>query len=193
MPVTVGDPPCGADNPGGVQLTAMQNSLLGGASFQSLSTAQQQVFLTITADAAQLGLNLSGYTFGSISIAGVSGATQTEFNLTAANGNSSLNSLTSSFGESFSPAGSDPMHGVYNVGNWRQNVAQWSTQITSAANGNIQIDIDPFNPNKGGIGAWFGHASDVVWNTLTRSDTSYTRAAAALQARSPGLKVFKCP
>jgi RHS repeat-associated protein len=186
-------PPCGPSNPSGVTLTAAQQSLLGGTSFTALSTPQELVFLVITADASQLGLNLSGYTLGSVQIAG-QGASQTELNLTAANGLSSLNALTGSFGGAgIVTAPPDPMHGIYNSGNWRQAVPQWSMQVTSAASGNIQVDIDPYNPNFGGFGSWLGHAGNVIGNTLTGGDTNYLNVASALQARYPGLKIFNCP
>jgi hypothetical protein len=62
------------------------------------------------------------------------------------------------------------MHGVYSAGNWRQHVAQWSMQITSSAAGNIQMDIDPNNPD---MGFWAGlrHGGNVIANTLTNGDT----------------------
>jgi len=66
---------CGPTNPGNVTLTAAQKTLLGNTSFSSLTTAQQIVFLVDTADASQLGLNLSDYQYAGITIAGVNGAT----------------------------------------------------------------------------------------------------------------------
>ena len=65
-------------------------------------------------------------------------------------------------------------------------------QITAAANGNIQIDIDPNNPS-GGFLSWIGHAGNVVANTLLGTDTNYINAASALQNRYPGLQVYNCP
>lgn len=165
-----------------------------GASFKDLTTPQQLVFLVVTADAQQLGLNLSDYQFAGITIAGVDNATQTELNLNVAPGvseSTAIQDLTSSFGANLSAAGRDTMHGVYNVGNYRQNVPQWSMQITSSASGNIQIDIDPFNPKY--LRAFLGHLYDVVTNTLSGSDTNYNNVANAISKRYPKISIFNCP
>jgi RHS repeat-associated protein len=188
--------PCGPNNPGAVSLSADQTALLAGTGFSSLSQAQQVVFLTITADAAALGLNLSGYGLDKITIAGTTEEpngkidTQTELVLAALNP-TSLTGLKDSFGSDFSPAGSDAFHGVYNAGNWRQNTAAWSMQITAAPNGNIQIDIDPFNPNYG-LAPFIGHVfGQVLPNWLSGGDTNYQAAANVLARR--GVVTFNCP
>jgi len=174
-------------------LTSAQTGLLGGTSFSSLSAAQQLVFYTITADAAKIGIDLSGYTLGSISIAG-SGSSQTELYLTANNATSLFDLTTSnSFKGSFAGAGWDPFHrGGYGPGgNWRQTTPTNSMQIVATASGDISIDIDPNNPNLfggGNLGSVFGHAGNVFRNTLTGTDTNYSNVAAALN-----IGISRCP
>lgn len=107
-------------------------------------------------------------------------------------GTTALQALTGSFGTNFAPSGSDPLHGIYNAGNWRQTVPLWSMQIVSSAAGNIQMDVDPNNPDSG-VGGWLGHLGNVIANFFTRGDTNYNAVATALQFRNPNLKIFNCP
>jgi len=183
--------PCGPDNP---NLTQVQQNLLGSLSFGSLNTVQQLVFLTVTADAAQLGVNLSGYELSSASdiwIAG-DGHTQTELNLTSTSAEA-FGSLQTSLTGDFSGAGWDPFHtgGFGKGGNWRQSVPTNSMQITpTPGGGGVQIDIDPHNPNIFGgsdlLGV-IGHGIDVLRNTLSGKDTNYSNVAAALN-----LNLYNC-
>jgi hypothetical protein len=166
-------------------LSSNQEALLGNTSWDSLSGDQQLVFYTITTRAEQLGLSLSGYTLGSISIAG-SGSSQTELYLTA-NGPDSLTNLkgSDSFNANFEGAGWDLFHrGGYGAGgNWRQTGPTNSMQIVATANGNISIDIDPNNPNLlggGNLRSGAGHFWNVIHNTLTGTDTNYNNVATAL-------------
>ena len=173
-------------------LTSAQSALLGGTSFSSLSAAQQLVFYTVTTDAASLGVNLSMYTLGSISIAGQSGSSQTELYLTAIPGSTASFDLKGSLGSNFASAGWDPFHGGYGAGgNWRQTKPTNSMQIVAQANGNISIDIDPNNPNLlggGNLASMFGHLGNVIHNRVTGTDTNYNSVAAGL-----GIGISLCP
>ena len=162
--------------------------------FSSLTTAQRVIFLTITADAQQLGFNLSDYQLAGITIAGTPGQSQTEVNLTftTPSGSTAINTLTASFGSTFADAGPGTQHYGYSAANWRQNVPTWSMQITSSTIGTIQIDIDPFNPSFG-LGPAIGHLGNWGLNTLTGGDTNYGQVDKTPMKRYPNLKKFNCP
>jgi len=182
--------PCGQGNP---NLTSAQQNL-GNVTFGSLDSAQQLVFLAITADAAQAGVSLTGYLLSSASSVWIAGSGQpiTELNLTLAAA-AGFNNLTTSIAGNFSNAGWDPFHpgGFGTGGNWRQDVPVNSMQITALPQGSqIQIDIDPHNPNIFGgsdLVGMFGHIGDVIHNTLTRKDTNYSKVANALK-----LNLYNC-
>ena len=94
-----------------------------------------------------------------------------------------------------SVAGWDPFHknGFGTGGNWRQSVPNWSMQITAQRGGNIQIDIDPNNPNLLGGGdllSSVGHLFNVLHNSTSGTDTNYSQVAGALMSR--GINVFNC-
>ncbi len=76
-------------------------------------------------------------------------------------------------------------------GNWRQNVPNNSMQITAQKlTQNIQIDIDPNNPNLlggGDVMSFFGHMGNVLHNTATGTDTNYANVASALS-----LNLYNC-
>ena len=147
---------------------------------------QGTVQSTITSDANSLGVDFFGlgFSFDKVTLAGTAGATQTELYL---NGSApALANLVSSaaFQQNFVTAGSDPLHGDYTLGNWRQNVAMNSIQITANASGSIQVDIDPNNP----MYNFLAHSADVVYNTYFGTDTNYHSVAGAL-----GIGVKTCP
>lgn len=146
---------------------------------------QSLVQSTITTDASNLGINFAALGFSSptAQIAGYGGVSQTELNFSGSP--QALQNLLSNpaFQANFVNAGADPLHGNYNAGNWRQNVGQWSIQITADAAGNIQVDIDPNNPMFNPM----GHAMDVLWNFLTGGDTNYNSVANAL-----GINGIRC-
>ena len=185
--------PCGPNDPENVTLTPAQKALLGTTAYSSLSSAQQIVFLTDTADAAALGINLAGLTVSAIDVAGTIGSngqkeSQTELNLSGSG--AAVAGLTNSLGANFSSWPSSLMVGSPHsgfTGNFRQNTPTWSMQINTNASG-AQIDIDPYNPNSG---AFLGHWWDVARNKLTGGDTNYANAASALGKR--GVTVFNCP
>ncbi len=197
VPGAGNQPPYGPSNPGAVTLSPLQQKLLGNVSFSSLTPAQQLVFLTITGDAAQLGVNLTGYQLSSSSAIWIAGAgeNQTELNLTDVGEPGTFTDLRNSLNANFSGAGWDPFHhgGYGRGGNWRQNVPNWSMQITAQPGGDIQLDIDPNNPSLlgGDILSLIGYIRNVIRNQITGNDTNYTQVAAALMSR--GIKVFNCP
>jgi hypothetical protein len=84
----------------------------------------------------------------------------------------------------FSQSAFDPLHpgASSNQFNDRQNSTTNSMQITGTWNfqtnqWQIQIDIDPHNPDNG---SFFGHGIDVIGHFLSGRDTNYQNVAAAL-------------
>src|SRR5437879_1670449 len=68
---------CAWDN-----LTPAQQRMLSMGGWTGYSAQQQQEFMNITVAAEAIGIDLSGLTVSSITIAGQNGATRTELNLT---------------------------------------------------------------------------------------------------------------
>jgi RHS repeat-associated protein len=138
--------PCSFGN-----LSAAAQAMLGNVSWGSESAAAQQMFVTISADAAALGLNLAadGFIVSSIQVAGQGGQSETELNLSGGN----VADLVGQMGSNFTSQAQDPLvgspHSGY-TGNYRQNSLTWSMQInTNIVAGTVQIDIDPYNPSFG--------------------------------------------
>jgi RHS repeat-associated protein len=191
---------CGPGNTANVRLTPMQQALLHGMAWSSYTQAQQLVFLTITADAWSLGVNLSGFKVSNITIASPgSGVTQTELNLTAINPSNPTAAVTNLQGslQGFSSWASNPFVGSPHpgfTGNFRQNKFFDSMQInTNLNNGTAQIDIDPFNPaGLFGIGAIPHYVGQVLPNQISGGDTDYSKVANWLQVHR-GIFVFNCP
>jgi RHS repeat-associated protein len=190
QPGLAGKPPCGPNNPGGVTLTSAQTALLGGMSFSSLTPQQQIVFLTITADAAFLGVTFTGLTVSSITVAGA-GAINTELNLTGTGASvSALNNLAG-----FTCLPNILVGRPHDGGdqNCRANGLSNSLQISGNTNtGEVQLDIDPFNPASSFPVGVFGHFfGQVLPNGIRGTDTNYTNVANALQGKR--IQVFNCP
>jgi RHS repeat-associated protein len=124
--------------------------------------------------ASDLGLNFRGlgYTVGATTVAGytVNGGVfdgQTEQYFTASPG--AWDNLQAALGAAGFQQSPDSLHGAYSD-SWREPTATYSLQIShDPLTGNIQVDIDPHNPN----GSLLGHAWDVIRNGLTYSDTDY--------------------
>ena len=172
--------PCSFGN-----LSPAQQALLANVNWGSESAAAQQMFATVTADAATLGLNLvaDGFTVSSIQVVGQGGQSETELNLSGG----SVADLVSQMGNNFTSQAQDPLVGAPHsgyTGNYRQNTLTWSMQInTNIVAGTVQIDIDPYNPS-GGLAGLLGHGLlQVLPNHITGADTNYVKAANALQNR----------
>jgi hypothetical protein len=154
----------------------------------SVACQQNLVQTVITADAQNIGGNGIGFDFtdlgftvGSVTIAGSGNATQTEFNLIGSGSTqpgSAYDNLINNpaFQANFVAAGFDPTHPGYTFANWRQNVGNYSMQITVSSTGDIQVDIDPNNPMINPI----AHAWDVFFDTMTGRDTNYNSVATNL-------------
>ena len=160
--------------------------------------AQSFDFLTITQDAARVGLNISGFTVtgpSGMQIAGGQGPTpgipadQTELVLTGTqaalttllNGMCITPRYDTSNPNCFAAAGFDLLHpgSPGNQINFRQDSAANSMQITgSFKNGlwTLNIDIDPNNPMSVPPG-FLRHAGDVIRNSFTGRDTDYHKVA----------------
>jgi hypothetical protein len=178
--------PCSFGN-----LSPAAQAMLGTLSWGSESAAAQQMFVTISADAAALGLNLAadGFTVSSIQVVGQGGQTETELNLSGG----SIADLVGQMGTNFTCQSAqvcpnyDALVGAPHpgyTGNFRQNTLTWSMQInTNIVSGTVQIDIDPYNPS-GGLAGLIGHGLfQVLPNHINGTDTNYVKAANALQKR----------
>ncbi len=71
---------------------------------------------------------------------------------------------------------------------YRQGTVTWSMQVSyDMTTGNIQVDIDPHNPNGGFFGA-LGHGLDVSAHFFTGNDANYHDVA-----NSPSLNLSDHP
>jgi hypothetical protein len=133
--------PCAIGN-----LSQVQQGMLSGVNWADQSAAAQQEFVDVTAYADSLGVDLSGFTVSSITIAGQGTATQTEVNLVSAAGTNLAVGLSSN--PNFSSYATDWVVGAPHsgyTGNYRSTDPFSSLQINTN-NGTAQLDIDPFNP-----------------------------------------------
>lgn len=87
-------------------LSAAAQAMLGKVSWGSESAAAQQMFVTISADAAALGLNLAadGFTVSSLQVVGQGGQSETELNLSGG----SVADLVSQMGSNFTSQAQEP-------------------------------------------------------------------------------------
>ena len=168
-------------------LGANQQGMLTPGNWVNYSAQQQQLFMDITTDAASIGLSLAGLSVQSITIARQNG-NQTELNLSG-NVAALIDWLNGVGSGTFTSSAQDPMVGPAHsgfTGNYRQNGMTWSMQVETAVTdvqtgqGNVQIDIDPYNPSDGLFGM-FGHGV-LQWlpNKITKSDTNPFRTRSAL-------------
>lgn len=183
----------------------------GGTAGQTGPTCQQQVVEDVISDRAwQIGnlgsILVNGFSISS-SLSTVAGqqvpsggvAQQTELVLTA-NTSAAWNSLTTFLNTSgyFSNQSNNLLVGAPHsgyTGNYRQNVLFNSMQIETnpstadGPNGQITIDIDPFNPAAGyGLGLILHGFGQVLPNLYNSTDTNY-----AALAQKWGFNVPKCP
>ncbi len=145
---------------------------------KNLPCEKEAVRNTIMGVAGNLGLDLSVYTVKSVGIAGQESEDLTELYLKVTEGVDPETAFakllnSSNFVTNFQFAGNDPIHPGYNL-SYRQTTETWSMQISfNPATRNLQIDIDPHNPMRN----FFAHAVDVIYNTITSTDTNYHVAA----------------
>jgi RHS repeat-associated protein len=182
-------PPCGPKNPG--PLTTSQTALLGGTPFSSLPSAQQLIFLTITAVAASLGISFDGLILDTVSVASPSNPGNTELILSG--DPTAISALLGAVKKSgdFSCWPNSPLvgrpHDGY-TGNCRQNTPTNSLQVTTnSALGFAELDIDPNNPNSYRA-PW--HWGDVARHNATGNDTDYGVVSSQLGKK---INIFNCP
>jgi hypothetical protein len=152
----------------------------------------------ITAQAGNLGLNLSGY-----NMAGATASIGGQTSGMLGNGTDGMTELvvhvdptaTNAWGDlqaSLVAAGfnlytGDSMHPGAES-SYRQNVGSWSMQVSfSADHSTLNIDIDPHNPMYGDLVSAIGHGIDVLAHAVTGNDTNYHSVASAL-----GMNVQPC-